>query len=76
MALTEERIKDVSGQYDLEIVFELKLQRAGLVDVSVLSLCSHLSHVDLSGNEVLTLRGRCRRSTHVCPLDQITSSAW
>lgn len=51
-ALSEDDLKRISGQYDLESVRRLNLRDMGLVDVSVLAGCTEMVALDLRGNKV------------------------
>lgn len=55
MELTEERLKRETGEYDLDVMNIVRVPRAGLADVGVLALCTHLVEVDLGENELVSL---------------------
>ncbi|KAA0146304.1 hypothetical protein FNF27_05487 [Cafeteria roenbergensis] len=54
-ALSEDDVKRISGQYDLESVRRLNLRDMGLADVSVLAGCTGMVALDLRGNKLRSL---------------------
>lgn len=56
-AITEETIKQCSGQFDLETVFKLHMPKLGLRRIQNLHLCPSLTELDLSHNRIGRIEG-------------------
>eukprot|EP00736_Rhodelphis_marinus_P011589 Rmarinus@m.26123 len=50
--LSEEELKRITGQYDLDTVFQVNLNDMDLSDISVLGGCSSLTEANLSNNQI------------------------
>jgi len=55
--MNEDSIKRATGQFDLETVFKLSMQRMSIKKIENLSLCPSLTELDLSNNRLTRMEG-------------------